>query len=565
MAAALIFFVLVLLRSSDGRNVDFSRHGVTSRNGVVAADDGRCSKIGRDVLREGGNAVDAAVATALCLGVVSPASSGIGGGAFLLLRLANGTALAFDMREVAPLRSSQNMYGGNPASKATGALSIAVPGLVAGLHRAWSEHGKLPWKRLVMPAVTLALNGFKISPYLYMQMVATQSAIFSDKGMTEIYTANGTLLRIGDLCRDERLAETLKLISDRGPETLYKGTVGLKLIGDIQKSGGILTMRDLQGYRVKVKKPISSRFMGLDLLGMPPPSSGGPGMMLVLNILAQFGLPAGISGSLGVHRIIESLKHMFAVRMNLGDPDFVDVSDVLRDMLSVDFAKKLKKNIADSRTFGPTHYGGRWNQVGDHGTSHLCIVDSLRNAVSMTTTVNSYFGSVIRSPSTGIILNNEMDDFSVPGNVSGNTRPPAPANFIRPLKRPLSSMTPTIVLQDGHLKGLVGASGGANIIAGTTEVFLNHFVKKMDPLSAVLSPRAYHQLIPNVLTYENWTTVYGAHFELPVRVQADLKKKGHVLQPLAGGTISQMIVYNFKKGSLTGVSDPRKGGFPAGY
>ncbi|MQM20810.1 hypothetical protein Taro_053838 [Colocasia esculenta] len=569
-----VFLLLVLLQPGCGRTVGRRREVITSEHGAVATDHRRCSRIGRHVLREGGHAVDAAVAAALCLGVVSPASSGIGGGAFMLLRLADGEAHAIDMRETAPLRASENMYAKNAALKASGALSVAVPGEVAGLHKVWKQYGKLPWKRLVMPAVNLALHGFRISPYLHMQMVKTMSGILADKGLSEIFTVNGTLLGIGDICRDKVLAHTLQSIAVHGPGPLYNGSIGVELVRDIQKSGGVLTVEDLQNYQVKVKKPISGDFMGMEILGMPPPSSGGAGVTLILNILAQYGIPSGISGSLGLHRVIESLKHLFAIRMNLGDPDYVDVSKVLSDMLSVKFAKELKKTIFDNMTFSPEHYGGRWNQIGDHGTSHLCIIDSARNAVSMTTTINSYFGAVFRSPSTGIVLNNEMDDFSIPGNVSANVPPPAPANFIRPLKRPLSSMSPTIVVQNGQLRGVVGASGGAMIIAGTLEVFLNYFAKRMDPLSAVMAPRAYHQLIPNVVQYENWTTVTGDHFEVPADIRAALQKKGHVLQGLPGGTISQLVVHNVGdsdvhgevlKGKLTAVSDPRKGGLPAGY
>ncbi|KAJ6804635.1 gamma-glutamyltranspeptidase 1-like [Iris pallida] len=551
------------------------REAVTSEHGAVATDDGRCSEAGRDVLREGGNAVDASVAAALCLGVVSPASSGIGGGAFMLVRMADGSAQAFDMRETAPLRASQNMYGGNAASKASGALSVAVPGEVAGLHEAWRQHGKLPWKRLVMPAAKFAGQGFRISPYLSMQMEKTKPGIFADKGLRDRFTSNGKLLQPGDICHNRRLAKTLKAIASHGPEALYNGSVGLKLVSDVQKAGGILTMKDLQGYQVRVKKPLSTDIMGLNILGMPPPSAGGAGMVLVLNILVQYGIPSGVSGPLGLHRFIESLKHMFAVRMNLGDPDFVDVSKVLSDMLSPKFAEELKKTIYDNMTFDPSYYGGKWSVLSDHGTSHLCIVDGDRNAVSMTSTVNSYFGAQILSHSTGILLNNEMDDFSIPGKVSANVPPPAPPNFISPLKRPLSSMAPTIVLKDGKLKAVVGASGGGFIIAATTEVFLNYFAKKMDPLSSVLSPRAYHQLIPNVVQYENWTTVSGDHFEVPYNLRAALRKRGHVLEPLAGGTISQLVVHDLENlksvrggrmhGDLTAVSDPRKGGFPAGY
>ncbi|KAG0449938.1 hypothetical protein HPP92_027144 [Vanilla planifolia] len=548
---------------------------IASRHGAVATDDRRCSRIGRDVLKEGGHAVDATVAAALCLGVVSAASSGLGGGAFMLLRLADGNAWAFDSRETAPLLASQNMYAGNAALKASGALSIGVPGELAGLHEAWKQHGKLPWSRLVEPATRLA-QGFRISPYLYMQMSKTKEGILADKGLRQIFASNGDLLQIDDLCHNKQLAHTLKGIARYGPQVFYNGSVGKALIKDIKNSGGILTMRDMQMYKVNIKKPISADIMGLNILGMPPPSSGGAGMILILNILSQYGFPSGITGSLGLHRLIESLKHLFAVRMNLGDPDFVNISHVLSDMLSPKFAQDLKKTIFDNMTFNPDHYGGKWNILKDHGTSHLCIVDSERNAVSMTSTVNSYFGAQYLSPSTGIVLNNEMDDFSIPMNASADKPPPAPANFIRPLKRPLSSMSPTIVVKEGQLRAVVGASGGSMIIAGTTEVFLNYFAKGMDPLGSVMAPRAYHQLIPNVLQYENWTTVTGDHFELPEAIRKDLKKKGHVLQALAGGTICQFIVHNIEKEAshlhkgvkfapLTAISDPRKGGLPSGY
>ncbi|KAI4317214.1 hypothetical protein L6164_025104 [Bauhinia variegata] len=544
---------------------------IVARHGAVATDDGRCSKIGMDALREGGHAVDAAVAAALCLGVVSPASSGIGGGAFMLLRLANGEAKAFDMRETAPLLASKDMYAVNATLKQSGSLSIAVPGEVAGLHKVWKQYGKLKWQRLVKPAEILARQGFKISPYLRMQMGQTESDIMEDPGLREIFTSNGKLLKIGDLCHNKKLADTLRLISKFGPKAFYNGLIGLRLVRDVQKAGGILTMKDLKSYRVKQKEPLSTDVLGLKILGMPPPS-GGPPLMLFLNILAQYELPSGLSGSLGIHREIEALKHVFAVRMNLGDPDFVNITSVLSDMLSPKFAQMLKKTINDSKTYDPSHYGGRWNQIQDHGTSHVSIIDHERNAISMTTTVNAYFGSKVLSPSTGIVLNNEMDDFSIPANISKNVPPPAPANFIMPGKRPLSSMSPTIVLKDGKLKAVVGASGGAMIIAGTSEVLLNHFVKGMDPLSSVMAPRVYHQLIPNMVLYENWTTVSGDHFEVPGNIRADLKKKGHVLQSLGGGTICQFIVQDIEAstrnevtGKLVAVSDPRKGGFPAGF
>ncbi|GAV84655.1 G_glu_transpept domain-containing protein, partial [Cephalotus follicularis] len=547
-----------------------SRHEIiVRRHGVVATDDGRCSKIGIDILREGGHAIDASVAAALCLGVVSPASSGMGGGAFMLIKLANKKAQTIDMRETAPMQASQNMYAGNATLKASGALSVAVPGELAGLHKAWEEHGKLPWERLVRPAEKLARMGFRISPYLHIQMVKTNSGILADKGLRDIFTSNGNLLQPGDICRNKKLAMTLKSISKYGLKVFYNGSIGFNLVRDVQKAGGILTIKDLQRYGVKMREPVSANILGLEVIGMPPPSSGGASMILILNILSQYGVHSGVSGPLGIHREIEALKHAFALRMNLGDPDFANVSRVVSDMLSPKFAEELKKTIYDNMTFGPRHYGGRWNQIQDHGTSHVSIVDRERNAVSMTTTVNSYFGAQMLSPNTGIVLNNEMDDFSILVNGGKDLSPPAPANLIHPGKRPLSSMSPTIVLKNDKLKAVVGASGGAMIIAGTTEVFLNHFARGMDPLSSVLAPRVYHQLIPNIVYYENWTTVTGDHFEVPADIRAALIKKGHVLQSLAGGTICQFIVQELEEntgvGELVGVSDSRKGGFPAGF
>ncbi|XP_062098352.1 glutathione hydrolase 1-like [Humulus lupulus] len=563
----LVFFPLILLSTNLGSTSTSStkhrREVIVAHHGAVATDHGRCSQIGTQVLREGGHAVDAAVAAALCLGVVSPASSGIGGGAFMNLRLASGQAHVYDMRETAPMLASENMYAGNATLKAKGSLSIAVPGELAGLHMAWKQYGKLPWARLVRPAERLARLGFKVSLYLEMQLIASKSDIFGDKGLSSVFTSNGNLLKAGDICRNKKLAQTLGKIADFGIEAYYNGSIGLNLIRDIQRAGGILTMKDLQSYQVKVKKPISVHVMGTKLLAMPPPS-GGPPMILMLNILSHYGFPYGISGSLGIHREIEALKHTFAVRMNIGDPDFVNVSSVISDMLSPKFAAKLRKDINDNRTFNnPSHYGGRWNQIHDHGTSHLSVIDNQRNAVSMTTTVNAYFGSKILSPSTGIILNNEMDDFSMPANVTKGVRPPAPANFIRPGKRPLSSMSPTIVVKNNQLKAALGASGGAFIFAAVGEVLLNHFVKRMDPLTSVMAPRIYHQLMPNVVNYENWTTVIGDHFEVPAHIREALKKKGHVLQGLNGGTICQFIAQDV--GKLVAVSDPRKGGIPAAF
>ncbi|CAA2933340.1 gamma-glutamyltranspeptidase 3 [Olea europaea subsp. europaea] len=552
---------------------------VESQKAVVAADDGRCSEIGISILKMGGHAVDATVATALCLGVVNPMASGIGGGGFMVvLSSSTSDAQAFDMRETAPAASSQNMYDNNAEAKYKGALSMGVPGEVAGLYMAWLKYGRLPWKTLVQPAIKFAKQGFKVAPYLGSAIAKNEELVMTDLGLRQVYAPKGKLLKAGDICYNVELGNSLEAVAEQGPEAFYNGKVGEKLVEDVRRAGGILTMEDLRNYRVDVTDAVAVNVMGYRILGMPPPSSGTVGLSLILNILESYGSPDAVKGPLGLHRLIEALKHMFAIRMYLGDPHFENVDGAVSDMLSPDFAQSIREKIFDNTTFPPEYYMYRWNQLRDHGTSHFGVVDSDRNAVSMTTTVNYPFGGGVLSPSTGIVLNNEMDDFSMPTETSPDKLPPAPTNFIRPNKRPLSSMTPIIVLKDNQLAGVIGGSGGLNIIPAVVQVFINNFVLGMEPLAAVRNARVYHKLIPNVVSYENWTVIDGEHIELSEENKQFLKERGHQLQGKAGGAICQLIVQNLTNsmdlgrkvikneifhGVLTAVSDPRKDGRPA--
>lgn len=592
---ALISFVFVVLalggnlnlwELNKGNNYGkklLSKEGevVESERAVVAADDGRCSEIGAFMLRQGGHAVDAAVATSLCLGVVNPMASGIGGGAFMLVRPSSSSQTeAFDMRETAPLDASQDMYENDLSAKSQGPLSAGVPGELAGLHEAWLKYGRLPWKSLFQPAIKLAKQGFIIAPYLSRSISRCANKILADPGLKQVFAPNGELLKTGDTCYNVELGLTLEAVAEEGPGVFYGGRIGEKLVRDVRESGGILSMEDLEEYKVRVTDAMAVDAMGFTILGMPPPSSGTLGLSLVLNILDSYGNSDAAKGSIGLHRLIEALKHMFALRMNLGDPEFVNIINTTHNMLSPSFAKKLKQQINDNTTFPSEYYMHRWSQLRDHGTSHFCIVDVDRNAVSMTTTVNYGFGGGFLSPSTGIVLNNEMDDFSVPTEISPDHLPPAPNNFIRPNKRPLSSMTPIIVLKDNHLVGVIGGSGGLYIIPAVVQVFLNHFVLGMEPLDAVQNPRVYHKLIPNVVLYEDWTLIDGEHIELPGERKHFLEQRGHQLQANSGGAICQLVVQtldenpiklgrkgNFRNqmfyGTLTAVSDPRKDGRPA--
>ncbi|MCL7047874.1 hypothetical protein MKW94_021856 [Papaver nudicaule] len=610
---------------------------VESEHGVVAADDGRCSEIGVQMLREGGHAVDAAVATCLCLGVVYPMASGIGGGGFMVVRSAlTRKSQAFDSREIAPLAATQDMYAKNPIGKSLGAMSMGVPGEIAGLHEAWLRHGRLPWRKLFQPAIKLAKDGFSVSIYLELGIKKSESKIMSDPvGLGQVFAPKGNLLRAGDTCYNIELAHSLEMIANQGPKAFYNGPLGAKFIKDVKKAGGIVSMHDLRNYKVEVTDAMAVDVFGFTIIGMPPPSSGTLGLSMVceylvlfflvfyfkfsfllhtfkfwicnsfpfqmmdiehlelvnqaLNILSSYGSLDFIKGSLGLHRLIEAIKHMLAFRMNLGDPKFVNTTKYESDMLSPSFAARIRRKIVDNTTFPPNYYMHKWNQLDDHGTSHLCIVDAERNAVSMTSTVNSYFGAGVLSPSTGIVLNNEMNDFSVPTEISEFKLPPAPSNFIEPNKRPLSSMTPIIILKDNQLAGVIGGSGGLYIIPAVVQVFLNHFVIGMEPLAAIQHPRVYHLVIPNVVLYENWTVIDGEHIEVSEEKRSFLKERGHMLVGRPTGAICQLVVQNLgspiekeKKatgmerihvnedenqevfhGMLTAVSDPRKNGRPA--
>ncbi|KAK9101171.1 hypothetical protein Scep_024601 [Stephania cephalantha] len=561
-------------KPSEDQGVE-SNNVVESEHGVVAADDGRCSDIGVSVLRDGGNAIDATVATALCLGVVNPMSSGIGGGGFMVFRSSSSSkAEAYDMRETAPLSASKDMYANDSKSKYYGALSLGVPGEIAGLYEAWLRHGRLSWKTLFAPAIRLAKDGFIVAPYLSSAINSSTKMIMDDPGLRQVFAPNGKFLKVGDTCYNIELARTLEAIAEQGAGVFYNGSVGENFVKDVRRAGGILTMEDLRNYKVDVIDAMTVDVMGYTILGMPPPSSGTLGISLVLNILKSYGESKEATGSLGLHRLIEAVKHMLAIRMNLGDPSFVNITAYATDMLSPAFAKQLQKKISDNTTFPPDYYLARWSQLRDHGTSHFCIVDSERNAVSMTTTVNDHFGAGVLSPSTGIVLNNEMSDFSLPTEISVDGLPPAPANFIEPNKRPLSSMTPVIILKDNQLAGVIGGSGGIRITPAVIQVFLNHFTSGMKPLAAVQHPRVYPLLTPNVVMYENWTLRDGNHIELSEEDKLFLQERGHELMGKPRGAICQFIVQiltNSSKeggdsvfhGKLTAVSDPRKNGRPA--
>ncbi|CAA7037118.1 unnamed protein product [Microthlaspi erraticum] len=558
----------ILSRQFSGQETETTNNDkgsvVTSENGVVAADHETCSRIGADVLgRSGGSAVDAAVAVAFCLGVVNPTSSGIGGGAFMVVGSSTGSvAKAYDMRETAPSTAYKDMYKGREDKKKNGPLSVAVPGEVAGLFQAWkNSEQRIDWYLLVEPSIKLAEKGFKVGPHLAYAILKNKEKINNDPGLKSVFTNEEGLLKKGDTCYNPKLAETLKKVGEFGMMGFYEGDVAENLVRDLNKAGGNMTLDDFKNYKVNVTDAmVVNDVMGYKIQGMWPPSSGTPGFAMVMNTLA--GYNDSPDKDLRLHRVIEALKYMLAARMDLGDPAFVEgISDVVNKMVSKSHADKIRSEISDIKTYPPEHYRSRYSQLEDQGTSHFCVVDKDRNVVSMTTTVNHAFGSGFMSPSTGIILNNQMADFSIPSEDSA-----APANNIAANKRPLSSMMPLIITKDNELAGVIGASGGIYIIPAVIQVFLNHFVFNITPLEAVKSPRVYHTLNPNKVLYEDWNVYNGDKILLEEETRNFLKTKGHELKGQDAGAIVQLVVQNRvddSKTVLTAVSDLRKGGKPA--
>ncbi|KAL0342767.1 UNVERIFIED_CONTAM: Glutathione hydrolase 2 [Sesamum calycinum] len=462
-----------------------------------------------------------AVASTLCIGVLRPADSGLGGGGFILVQSYKGEAKVFDMREMAPGRASKDMFSKlNATEWKHSPLSIAVPGQLAGLYTAHQQYGKLSWKSLVKPAENLARKGFKVSRSLSQKMANARSMIMADKEIQTIFAPNGTLLIEGQTLRLKKLADTLAAIAKDGMSIFYNGSIAQGLADDITR---------------------------------------------ILKALSMYNM-TGVTTALLVHRTVEALKYALALRMNLGDPGFFDVSTTLKSMISNNTAENLRKLIDDKKTFDPPHYGSKWSQLNDHGTSHICIIDRQRNVVTMTTSINTHFGSRFMSPSTGIFLNNQMHDFSIP---TSKVRPGAPANYVSPFKRPLSSMAPAILEKGGQVRAVVGSAGGLLIPDAVSQVLINFFILKKPSYNAVKAPRFYHRLYPNVLLHENYSSSVGDRYAFSLRTLNELKRKGHQLRRAASVmTVCQFVVQVLKgknSGQLIAVSDPRKGGFPAGY
>ena len=525
------------------------------RSGMVASDHRLASEAGRSVLARGGNAVDAAVATALASGVVQPAGSGLGGGGFALVVLPDGTRSVLDFREVAPAKADRDMYVNAKADKASrvGGLANAVPGEARGLETLHARHGKLPWAEVVEPARALAADGFEVEHHLAKAL----------SGLGEAGPALATGLfdvtavpREGDIVRRQKLAATLTKLAVEGADALHTGS-GAKAIAKASKArGGILTAKDLAAYKPTDREPIVGSYRDWTVVTMPPPSSGGVVMVQMLGVLEGYDLAAlGHNSADYVHLVAEASKHAFADRARyMGDPDRIDVP--VAQLTSRDRIETVQRAILPGRTFAADHYGLPVDAGTDGGTLHLSTLDSDGMAVALTSTINTSFGSQVTVPSLGIVLNNEMDDFVArPGVPNAYGLVGSEANAVAPGARPLSSMSPTVLISpDQSQRIVVGASGGPFIITSTLQAIVNIIDFGMDPSEAVSVPRFHHQWQPELLFLDEGFSVDT--------VRA-LEARGHQTRTMPFFSSVQAI-HQTGPQEMLGASDPRKGGWPAG-
>jgi gamma-glutamyltranspeptidase/glutathione hydrolase len=549
-----------------------SKEPVRARRGMVASTSEIASRVGTDVMRQGGNAVDAAVAVSLALAVTWPSAGNLGGGGFMLVRKADGTAEALDYRERAPLAASRDMYldaQGNVVKgmSTEGYRAVAVPGTVAGLILAHKRHGKLPWADLVEPARKLAADGFEVPFHLArsLRSNSTQEKMKNFAESVRIFQRNGKYYEMGERFVQPELAAVLARIKTN-PRDFYEGETARLIVEDMKASGGIITAEDLRTYEPTLRIPLRGTYRGHEILTMPPPSSGGIALIEMLNMLEAYDLKAmGWGSAQYTHTMVEVMRRAFADRAEfLGDTDFVKVP--------VSALTNAKYAAERRATIDPAHASksleakaGNPIPYESPETTHFTVIDGDGNVVSSTYTLNDSYGSGVTAKGTGVLLNNEMDDFTskvgVPndyGLIQGS------ANAIQPKKRPLSSMTPTIVLKDGKPFFAIGSPGGPTIINTVLHVIVNVIDHGMDLQEAIDAPRFHHQWLPDVIFWER----LGVNPD----TRALLEKMGHAFREIPGmsrnapsdiGDAHGVMID--ASGMRLGASDPRLGGVAVGY
>ena len=530
-------------------------------HGAVVSDVDICSKMGLNVLKQGGNAADAAVQVCLCIGSLEPQAAGIGGGGFINLRFPNGSSLIIDAREVSPKASNKYMFDKDPVLSRIGGLASGVPGELAGLWKLWELGGSLPWKELVDPVADLNENGFPRSDSL-----KRTTSLFVAQ-VTSWNSSNFEVLK--DICdwewllnpdnsniiRRPNFAATLRDIANEGKDVFYRGHIAKKLVDITRKTGGVLTEEDFHDYEVVIREPLVTKFQNLTLSTAPAPASG-PALVLGLNVIDRILESRDDNDPIMIQRVVETMKWMAAARSELGDPAFID-NDRIEQIVTEEWAKKVISHINDSHTLDSWRdYHPSYEMNSPHGTTHFSIVDSDGFAISMTSTVNLWFGNFVCDPQTGIIMNSEMDDFSVPNTNNTFQLAPSVYNFIEPGKRPLSSTVPSILTnEEGDVQMVIGAAGGSLILSSVYLTIVRILGFDLPILDAVSFPRYHHQLIPETLFVEP-----GMHTSV---VEGAEDRGHHVETRIAGSALNAIHKEN---GLWHAVGDfYRKRGMGAAY
>lgn len=537
---------------------------VWAKHGMVASQETLASRTGVEILKQGGNAVDAAVAVAFSLAVTLPRAGNIGGGGFMLVHLAKeNKTIAIDYREMAPSKAKKDIFldeNGNAVTKLSRehGLAVGVPGTVMGMSLALEKYGTMTMAQVTAPAIKMAQEGISVSPDLAVSLAGLKRRMSQWPSTAAIfYKADGSDFQVDDILKQPELAHSLQLIAEKGTKGFYEGETAEKLVKAVQEAGGIMTLEDLKHYKAVEREPVRGQYRGYEVVSMPPPSSGGVHIIEMLNVLQQFPIDKfGHNTAQTIHVMAETMKHAYADRSEyLGDPDFYKVP--VKQLTDKDYAQKIASQIALNKTTPSEEIKpGNLAPYESDQTTHYSVVDKWGNAVSNTYTLNFSYGSGLVAKGTGILLNNEMDDFSAkPGTPNGYGLVGGDANAVEGNKRPLSSMSPTIVMKDGKPFLVTGSPGGSRIITTTLQIIMNVIDHGLNIAEASNAARVHHQWLPDELRVE--TSLNRDTISL-------LEAKGHKVkvQSAMGSTQSIMVTDQ----GIFGATDPRHSGSEAvGY
>ncbi|CAF1183876.1 unnamed protein product [Adineta steineri] len=536
---------------------------------AVAVDNEECSKIGKSILLKGGKAVDAAIASSLCNGILNAHSMGIGGGCVLIIySKKHGKAFSIVEREKAPLNSNKTMFQGRENMSLIGALSIGTPGELLAYRKAYELFGGgVSWSTLFQPTIRLCEKGFNVSRTLAFAINQNKKHIINDTQLREIFLKNNLTNELygeGDLMKRIKLGKTLRQISQYGIKTFYSGNLSHKIISEIQKRGGILTLDDLRQYDLDIREALSINLNNsLKAFTSSSPSSG-PILALILQIILGYkfesnDLNHNETASLFYHRLIESFKFAFAKQSNLGDPQQIHLKNFISNLTSQQYANLIRQKINDLKTFDEEYYKDNNNEIKTNdGTAHISIVDQYGDAVAITSTINTYFGSMIVGEETGIIYNNEMNDFSISTKENYHGLKFSKNNFISPGKRPISSQSPLIIIDNNkQIRLVIGASGGSKILTSIAHVTLLNLLFNKNIKESIDHSRIHHHLSPNQISFER---------NFDQNILNELKRRGHKMKCIPyGGSIVQAIEWRQQEKQYWANCDIRKGGNPHGY